>query len=121
MIGVGGAGMSAYARAARALGASVTGSDQRESPFARALLADAILDQLHVGHAAREQFRQKDGRARSFEPQPAHMGNVGDGHRVAGNRVLVDDRRILDRHGPACEIDHPCTVCHVPVKQRGPQ
>jgi len=52
MIGVGGAGMSAYARAARALGASVTGSDQRESPFARALLADAILDQLHVGHAA---------------------------------------------------------------------
>ena len=39
-VGVGGAGMSAYARAAAALGASVTGSDQAASPFSRALGAD---------------------------------------------------------------------------------
>jgi UDP-N-acetylmuramate--alanine ligase len=52
LIGVGGAGMSAYARAAHELGASVTGSDQSESEFSRGLLADAVLSELHIGHAA---------------------------------------------------------------------
>ena len=52
LIGVGGAGMSAYARAAHALGASVTGSDQSESEFSRGLLADGVLSELHIGHAA---------------------------------------------------------------------
>jgi UDP-N-acetylmuramate--alanine ligase len=52
LIGVGGAGMSAYARAAAALGASVTGSDRADSPFAAALRADGILDPA-IGHDAR--------------------------------------------------------------------
>jgi UDP-N-acetylmuramate--alanine ligase len=52
MIGVGGAGMSAYARAAVALGAAVTGSDQSDSPFAAALRADGVLDPV-IGHDAR--------------------------------------------------------------------
>jgi UDP-N-acetylmuramate--alanine ligase len=43
--------MSAYARAAHALGASVTGSDQSESPFAAALAADRVLDAA-IGHRA---------------------------------------------------------------------
>ena len=51
LIGVGGAGMSAYARAARELGAEVTGSDRSDTPFARALVADGVLAQLHLGHA----------------------------------------------------------------------
>ncbi len=51
VIGVGGAGMSAYARAAFALGASVTGSDRSDSPFARALAADGVLEPL-IGHRA---------------------------------------------------------------------
>ena len=81
----------------------------------------ADLAEFHVGHAAGEQFGQEDGRARPFEPQPAHVGNVGDGHGVAGGRMFVDDRRILHRHGPAREIDHPRPVGHVPVKKRGSQ
>jgi UDP-N-acetylmuramate--alanine ligase len=51
VIGIAGAGMSAYARAARQLGASVTGSDRSDSPFARALRADGVLDPL-IGHRA---------------------------------------------------------------------
>jgi len=51
LVGAGGAGMSAYARAAHALGASVTGSDANEGPYLDALRADGVLD-AHVGHAA---------------------------------------------------------------------
>jgi UDP-N-acetylmuramate--alanine ligase len=51
ILGVGGAGMSAYARAAHALGAAVTGSDRADSPFARSLAADGILVP-RIGHAA---------------------------------------------------------------------
>jgi UDP-N-acetylmuramate--alanine ligase len=41
--------MSAYARAAAALGARVSGSDRAESPFSRALRADGVLD-AQIGH-----------------------------------------------------------------------
>ena len=51
ILGVAGAGMSAYARAAAALGATVTGSDRADSPFARALAADGVLV-ARLGHAA---------------------------------------------------------------------
>jgi UDP-N-acetylmuramate--alanine ligase len=50
-VGVGGAGMSAYARAAAALGASVSGSDQASSPFLEALREDGVLDAA-IGHDA---------------------------------------------------------------------
>ena len=33
-------------------------------------------------------------------------------------QVLLDDRRVLDRHGPAGEIDHPPAVGNVPVIER---
>ncbi len=49
IVGVGGAGMSAYARAADALGARVTGSDRADSAFARALAADGVLV-AKIGH-----------------------------------------------------------------------
>jgi UDP-N-acetylmuramate--alanine ligase len=49
-VGVGGAGMSAYARAARALGAEVSGSDAAESPYTLALAADGVLE-ARIGHA----------------------------------------------------------------------
>jgi UDP-N-acetylmuramate--alanine ligase len=42
-IGVGGAGMSGYARAAHALGATVSGSDRHASPYTRRLAADGVL------------------------------------------------------------------------------
>jgi len=50
-VGVGGAGMSAYARAAHALGAQVSGSDAAASPYLQRLAADAILDAA-IGHRA---------------------------------------------------------------------
>ncbi len=50
-VGVGGAGMSGYARAAHTLGADVTGSDGALSPYAERLDADGVL-QAQVGHRA---------------------------------------------------------------------
>jgi UDP-N-acetylmuramate--alanine ligase len=50
-VGVGGAGMSGYARLARALGAEVSGSDQANSPYAERLAADGVL-RASIGHAA---------------------------------------------------------------------
>ena len=49
LIGVGGSGMSAYARAAHALGASVSGSDGAESDYGRRLAADGVLEPA-IGH-----------------------------------------------------------------------
>lgn len=51
-VGVGGAGMSAYARAAHALGADVSGSDGAgTSPYLERLRDDGVLD-AQVGHRA---------------------------------------------------------------------
>jgi UDP-N-acetylmuramate--alanine ligase len=43
IVGVGGAGMSGYARAAHALGAQVSGSDQSASPYTERLASDGVL------------------------------------------------------------------------------
>ena len=50
-LGVGGAGMSGYARAAHALGAEVSGSDGAMSPYLQRLADDGVLV-AHVGHRA---------------------------------------------------------------------
>jgi UDP-N-acetylmuramate--alanine ligase len=50
-VGVGGAGMSGYARAAHALGAQVSGSDRADSPYLERLRAEGVLE-ASVGHAA---------------------------------------------------------------------
>jgi UDP-N-acetylmuramate--alanine ligase len=50
-VGVGGAGMSGYARAAHALGAEVSGSDGARSPYLERLAADGVLV-AQVGHRA---------------------------------------------------------------------
>jgi UDP-N-acetylmuramate--alanine ligase len=50
-VGVGGAGMSGYARAAHALGAEVSGSDAISSPYLERLAADGVL-RASIGHAA---------------------------------------------------------------------
>jgi UDP-N-acetylmuramate--alanine ligase len=47
-VGVGGAGMSGYARAAHALGAQVSGSDRAASPYIERLSADGVL-QARIG------------------------------------------------------------------------
>ncbi len=50
VLGIGGAGMSAYALAARSLGAEVTGSDRAESPYLTRVRAAGIA--AAVGHDA---------------------------------------------------------------------
>jgi UDP-N-acetylmuramate--alanine ligase len=50
-VGVGGAGLSGYARAARGLGAQVSGSDSASSPYLERLGADGVLVAA-VGHSA---------------------------------------------------------------------
>ncbi|HEX7610215.1 MAG TPA: UDP-N-acetylmuramate--L-alanine ligase [Solirubrobacteraceae bacterium] len=49
-LGVGGAGMSGYARAARALGAEVSGSDAARSAYIERLSADRVLEAA-IGHS----------------------------------------------------------------------
>jgi UDP-N-acetylmuramate--alanine ligase len=50
-VGVGGAGLSGYARAASALGAQVSGSDSARSAYLERLAADGVL-QASIGHSA---------------------------------------------------------------------
>jgi UDP-N-acetylmuramate--alanine ligase len=50
-VGVGGAGISGYARAANALGARVSGSDRADSPYLGRLRADGVLA-ASIGHDA---------------------------------------------------------------------
>src|SRR5207244_12486116 len=50
-VGVGGAGLSGYARAASELGARVSGSDSASSPYLERLAADGVLRAV-VGHRA---------------------------------------------------------------------
>ena len=50
-VGVGGAGMSGYARAAHALGASVSGSDRAPSVYLERLREEGVLEAC-IGHAA---------------------------------------------------------------------
>ena len=50
-VGVGGAGMSGYARAAHALGALLSGSDRADSPYLERLRADGVLE-ASIGHDA---------------------------------------------------------------------
>ncbi len=51
-VGVGGAGMSGYARAVYALGAHVSGSDRHASPYTERLAADGVLQALIGEHDA---------------------------------------------------------------------
>jgi UDP-N-acetylmuramate--alanine ligase len=51
LIGVGGAGMSGYARAAHALGATVTGSDRADSAYLKSLREEGVLEAA-IGHDA---------------------------------------------------------------------
>jgi UDP-N-acetylmuramate--alanine ligase len=51
LVGVGGAGMSGYARVAHELGAQVSGSDGADGPYLERLRADGVLEAA-IGHRA---------------------------------------------------------------------
>ena len=52
------------------------------------------------------------------ERQPAHVADVEQPDPLADRLVLLDDRRVLDGHRPAAELDEPAAVGLVPVVQR---
>jgi UDP-N-acetylmuramate--alanine ligase len=58
-VGVGGSGMSGYARAAHALGAQISGSDRADSPYLERLREEGVLEAA-IGHAA-ENLPADDG------------------------------------------------------------
>ncbi|MGH2911101.1 MAG: UDP-N-acetylmuramate--L-alanine ligase [Solirubrobacteraceae bacterium] len=51
-VGVGGSGMSGYARAAHSLGASVSGSDKALTPYLARLREERVIGEPRIGHAA---------------------------------------------------------------------
>ncbi len=83
-VGVAGAGMSAYARAAAALGARVSGSDRASSPFADALEADGVLA-VTIGHRGEN---VPDGEAVEVVCSSA-IGAENAERRAAAERGLV--------------------------------
>ncbi len=51
-VGVGGSGMSGYARAAHTLGATVSGSDRALTPYLRRLREEGVIASPYIGHDA---------------------------------------------------------------------
>jgi UDP-N-acetylmuramate--alanine ligase len=90
-IGVGGAGMSGYARAAHALGAEVSGSDGADGPYLRRLAADGVLD-ARIGHRA-ENVPAGD------DVEVFHSSAVGEENV---ERATARDRGLSDR--PRAEL-----------------
>ena len=70
-VGVGGAGMSGYARAAHALGAQVSGSDRATSPYPSACAADGVLRGAHRRARRRERAGRRRRGGRLLERRPA--------------------------------------------------
>jgi UDP-N-acetylmuramate--alanine ligase len=100
IVGVGGAGMSAYARAAVALGASVTGSDRANSSFVEGLRIDGIVD-VRIGH---DPTNLPDGpgvevfHSSAVEPDNAELvAAVGRGLRVSSRAELLGELSRLRR------------------------
>ena len=86
LIGVGGAGMSAYARAAHALGATVSGSDGAAGPYLERMAADGVLE-ASIGHVP-ENLPAGDG-IEVFHSSAVPEENV---ERVAARERGLPDR-----------------------------
>ncbi len=117
-VGVGGAGMSGYARVAHALGAEVSGSDAALGDYLRRLAEDGILE-ASIGHAAANVPAGEDveliyssavpavnperaaARERGLPERPARRA-AGRAERAAphdrrGRHARQDDHRVDDR------------------------
>jgi UDP-N-acetylmuramate--alanine ligase len=89
-VGVGGAGMSGYARVAQALGAEVSGSDAASSPYLDALAADGVL-QAGIGHSA-----ENLPRAEGLEVIYSSAVPAGNPERVAARERDLPERPRAD-------------------------
>src|SRR5690606_37872561 len=56
-----------------------------------------------------------------FEAKATHVRYVEERRRLPRRRVFVDDRRVLHRHRPAGEIDHPAAMRDAPVVESRPR
>jgi UDP-N-acetylmuramate--alanine ligase len=92
-VGVGGAGMSGYARAAHALGATVTGSDRAETPFLARLREERVLDAA-IGHDAGNLPSGEDG-----ELVPSSAIPADNPERQAARERRLPDRPRADLLG----------------------
>ena len=81
--------------------------------------AVANLIGLQIGDAASDDRVEKLGHIAPSELQPAHVADIEHADGVAGGVVFVGDRRVLDWHAPAGEVDHAAAVCDVPIVERG--
>jgi UDP-N-acetylmuramate--alanine ligase len=70
LVGVGGAGMSGYARAAHALGARVSGSDANSTPYLERLAADGVLE-ASIGYDAPNVPTERDAEVFHSSAVPA--------------------------------------------------
>ena len=85
-VGVGGAGMSGYARAAHALGAQVSGSDRADSPYLERLRADGVLTREHRPRR-RQRARGRRGRGHLLERRPSREPRARGGARARPARA----------------------------------
>jgi UDP-N-acetylmuramate--alanine ligase len=101
-VGVGGAGMSGYARAAHALGAQVSGSDGADGPYLQSLAADGVLE-AQIGHRAEnvppgddvELFYSSAVSAENVERRAARERGIGERPRAELLAQLSAMRRTI--------------------------
>ena len=60
----------------------------------------------------------RNWRWRRRKAKPPHVRDIEHADRISGRVVFFGDRRVLHRHRPAGEIDHPAAVCDVPIVER---
>jgi hypothetical protein len=78
------------------------------------------LAELECRDVVRQQPVEQATGVRSGESQTSHMSDVKQPGASPDGVMLVRDRRVLDRHVPAGEVDEPGAVGGVPiVEDRG--
>jgi UDP-N-acetylmuramate--alanine ligase len=103
LVGVGGAGMSGYARVAVQLGAAVSGSDRAEGPSLAALRELGVA--IHVGHAASNVPAGEDVEVISSSAVPAD-----NPERVAARERGLPDRPRADLLGELSALKRTIAV-----------
>ena len=111
----------------------VAGVGDDHEPVLGEAIDDQVVDDAAVGRTDHrvvgapdgERRRVRDQRAgkrrcrpRALDEQLAHVREVEQADPLADRAMLLEDRRVLDRHPPAGELDHPGAEAGVPVGQR---
>ena len=68
------------------------------------------LARFELGDVVGEQVVEKAARIGPAELDPAHVSDIEQADGLPHRLMLLDDRRVLDGHFPAGEVDHPAAV-----------